>query len=83
VSAMDWMTAFPDLRVLMDELRLTENGPRVPLDSLRHELRPGRHGAQGPYRRSRTVVYWKRWLDCCLAGAFRRGEYHRQLEQEA
>ena len=45
--AESFMTAFPDLTVVMDDVLLKAGWGRVPLDSHRHKYRGGGHGPAG------------------------------------
>jgi len=81
--AQSFMTAFPDLRVLMDELRLTENGPEY------HWTLCGTNSGPGGTGRKVRISGFERWrigTDRLLAssqGHFDAAEYRRQLEQGA
>ena len=54
-AARSFMTAFPDLRVVMDDLRTEERRHRVPLDADRNQLGARWHREPGPDQRLRAV----------------------------
>jgi hypothetical protein len=81
--AQSFMTAFPDLRVSMDELRLTENEPEY------HWTLCGTNSGPGGTGRKVRISGFERWrigTDSLIAssqGHFDAAEYRRQLEQGA
>ena len=65
--AQSFMTALPDLCVVMDDLVLQcDRG--VLLDSHRHPYRARRHGPQGPRQQPREIAFGSQWLDRLLTG---------------
>jgi hypothetical protein len=67
--AQSFMSAFPDLCVVMDDLVLQGDQAEYLLDSHRHQYRARRHRPQGPRQRPREMAFGIRRLDCLLTGA--------------
>jgi len=61
--AQSFLTALPDLCVVMDDLVLQGDQAEVLLDSHRHPYRARRRGLQGPRQRPREMTFESQWLD--------------------
>jgi uncharacterized protein (TIGR02246 family) len=66
--AQSFMTALPDLCVVMDDLVLQGDQAEYYWDSHRHPYRARRHGPQGPRQRPREMALGSQWLDRLLTG---------------
>jgi uncharacterized protein (TIGR02246 family) len=69
--AQGFMSSFPDLRVLLDDILIKGDRPEIPLDTDRHQHWAGRDRTPSSHQPLRSVEDRRRRAHCRVAGPFR------------